>query len=321
MKSLCRLAVSLLVAALFVAAFGQGKDPTAVLKSISELRTQRSAEARQAGKQLDINALNAEIAQKVNDAIKDVNPNGVESSKAYAWAQLFSMAGKHKDACDLTVRYIHENPEASDKFAAQMLMLNSCNALGEGDMLDARLRDVVPKDTLSSQALVRTLCNSWAATIAKSKGVEAAINAIEYGAKSLKYEMPDAYAERLFVATKSRNPKNQDGTDMTDEQINVMLRAQGKSVNDGLDYTIMSSKANLLLEAGRKAEAVQLYDAFIIAKGAATSYGRRAASSKTQITMIGQPFTELKFDRKLGEFTSLESWKGKVVIIDFTAHW
>ena len=52
-----------------------------------------------------------------------------------------------------------------------------------------------------------------------------------------------------------------------------------------------------------------------------SSCWRRANSAIRQTELIGLPAPVLYFGRQYGDFESLDAWKGKVVIIDFTAHW
>lgn len=321
MRLLIRLAACVAVVACVAATFVQSKDPDAVLKAINDHRVKASSDARATGTQLDFAKLNAEVAKMATDAIEGVEPDKVEAAKAYSWAQIFSMAGKHEEVCDLCEKYLTSNPAPNQKFAAQMLMLGSCNTLGEGDMLAQTLPSVVAPDLASSQSLLRTVVSSFSGTIAEDLGMDAAFKAIDAALAQVKFESPEDYAKRMFPNYATRRPKNADGTDMNDEQLTAFLVANGKSVNDSLPYMAADRKASLLKDAGKNDEALKVLKEFVAGRDPSSAYVRRANSAIKQTEIIGQPAVPLAYSRQYGEFNGLDQWLGKVVIIDFTAHW
>lgn len=314
--------VALTVALLCVAAsFGQSKSPEELLQSINQFRTDRVAESRASGKAIDAQALNTELVAKAHEAIQGIEVSKVEAAQAYAWAQLFSLAGKHKETCDLATKYLTTKPSPEQRFAAQQLMLNSCNALGEGEMIAHTLPGVEPPNLAASQALLRSVVNVYSGPILKDLGVDAAFKAIDNALTKVQYETPEAYAERMFASTKARGLKNRDGSDMTDEQIKTQLTTTGKSINDSLAYSVVDRKVGILGDANRGDDAKKMLEAYIAAGDPNGVYVKRAAGELKKMTMIGSPAIALNFDRQHGTFEGLEQWKGKVVIIDFTAHW
>jgi hypothetical protein len=156
-------------------AFAQAADPKAVVQEINQLRAQRSAEARAAGKALDIAALNAEIKAKATAAIEGVDVEKVAASDAYSWALVFQIAERHADVCRLCERFVASGPKPEEKFAAQMLMMTSCNVLGEADMLMMTLAATTAPDALASQNLARQVLMSYSNTIESKKGIDAAL--------------------------------------------------------------------------------------------------------------------------------------------------
>jgi hypothetical protein len=321
MKLPIKLAALVAVLACVAATFVQSKNPDEILKAINDYRTKSVTDARNAGAQVDFAALNAEVAKMATAAIEGVETDKVEPSKAYSWAQIFSLAGKHEPVCDLCEKYLTTNPGPEQKFAAQMLMLNSCNTLGEGGMLASTLPMVTAPDLMSSQSLLRTVVGSYAGTIADDMGIEAAFKAIDGALAQVKYESPEDYAKRMLPSYKARGLKNPDGTPMTDEQMTAMLVTSGKSINDSLPYMAADKKSSLLTAAGKKDEALKVLKDFVAGRDPSSAYVRRANSAIKQTEIVGQPAVPLTFGRKYGDFTSLDQWKGKVVIIDFTAHW
>jgi hypothetical protein len=321
MKLPITLAAVVAVLACVAATFVQSKNPDEILKAINDYRTKSVADARSAGTQVDFAALNAEVTKMALAAIEGIDTDKVESSKAYSWAQIYSLAGKHEAVCDLCEKYLASNPSPDQKFAAQMLMLNSCNTMGEGDMLASTLPMVTAPDLMTSQALLRTVVSTYAGTIAADMGTEAAFKAIDRALAQVKYETPEDYAARMLPSYKARGLKNPDGTPMSDEQMTAQLVASGKSINDSLPYMAADKKASLLTADGKKDEALKVLKAFVAGRDPSSAYVRRANSAIKQAEVVGQPAIPLTFGRKYGDFESLDQWKGKVVIIDFTAHW
>ncbi|MCB8933643.1 MAG: hypothetical protein M9921_05960 [Fimbriimonadaceae bacterium] len=321
MKPILRLA-ALAAALLSVAtSFAQSKNPTELLQSINQFRTQRLTEMRNSGGTIDVNALNADVAAKAAEAIQGVDPTKVEAAQAYAWAQLFSLAGKHQETCDLAAKFLTTKPDPDQRYAAQMLMLSSCNTLGEGEKIAQTLPGVAAPNLAATQAFLRTVVGVFSDTIAEDLGPDAAMKAIDAALAQVQFETPEAYADRMFASTKARNLKNRDGSAMTDDQIRTTLVATGKSVNDSLGYSVVDKKSELLLQAGRKDDAVKLLEDYVAKTDPASAYARRASSTLKQMTLVGSAAVELNYDRKHGDYPGLDKWKGKVVIIDFTAHW
>jgi hypothetical protein len=321
MKNLFRLAVVMTALACVAATFVQSKDPDAVLKAINDYRSKAMSDARAAGTQVDLAAINAEATKMAQAAIEGIEPDKVEASKAYAWAQVFSLAGKHETVCDLCEKFLTTNPSAQNKYAAQMLMLSSCNTLGEGEMIAHTLPSVSAPDLATSQALLRTVVSTYSGTIAEDMGMDAAFKAIDNALAQVKYETPEDYAKRMLPSYKTRNLKNADGTAMTDEQLTAMLVTSGKSVNDSLPYMAADKKSTLLMDAGKKEEALKVLKEFVAGRDPSSAYVRRANSAIKQAEIIGSPAVPLVYDRQYGDFKGLDQWLGKVVIIDFTAHW
>ena len=321
MKTFIRLAVVVAAVACMAASFVQSKNPEDILKSINQFRSKSMADARTAGERININVLNEQISVKANEAIKGIDPKKVEAEQAYTWAQIFSLAGKHQETCDLAIKFLKTYPAVQQRYEAQILMLNACNTMGEGEMIADILPNVVAPNLALSQSFLQSVVSSYSGTIAEDQGVEAALSAIDAALAQVKFETPKQYAERQFDAAKARGTKNRDGTDMTDEQITAQLVARGNSINDGLSYSVADKKFKLLRDAGRKEASLKMLSDFVENARPGSRFIRTANTALKQGELIGSKFTPLNFGRQYGDFVSLEAWKGKVVLIDFTAHW
>jgi hypothetical protein len=304
-----------LIACLAAGAFAQTPAKDA-LKAIADYQQKAMADARAAGKQLDFNTLNAGVTALAEEKIKDIDPATVDAKDAYDWALVFSRAQRHKDVCTLAGRFLGTQPDADQKFAAQILMLNSCSELGEGDMVLMTLASVTPTSAATARQLASLTTGRYADAIAKAKGADEAIKAINRVEGGMVYEDVNVIATRLMESAKSRDRSNPPKEFKVEDYV-----AAAKSQNDNLRFMFANKRAELLADAGRKDEAVKDLDTFIRSLDEKSPVVRRAKGMRTQMTIIGSPAPELKVERGYGEFKSLADLKGKVVLLDYFAHW
>ena len=325
MKLLRKLSIFAALAILAVAAFAQG-DPKALLKEINAFRDQKFTEVRTSGKQLDqktFDAIFAEVKAKAFAATKNVDITKVADKDAYDWAQIFATAERHKDVCMLAQKFLNSNPTPEQRYAAQMLMMESCNELGEADMLASTLADVKATNGMESSRLAQ-YATMYAETISTKKGVDAALKTLDQVEKGMVYEDPQVIADRNFTLQKQRLAANPNAKPMTPEdeaKLKETLLANAKTQNDMTRSTFATAKAELLVTAKRKDEAVKVLDAFLATLDAKNPARRGVAMSKTRLTLPGSPAPALDIQKGYGGVKSLADLKGKVVIVDMFAHW
>jgi thiol-disulfide isomerase/thioredoxin len=302
-------------------AFAQ-TNPKDALKQINEYRVQQYTEARQSGKPVNIAAVNEAVKAKALEAIKDVDAEKVEAKDAYDWAQVFALAGKHQEVCNLCHKFLGTNPGPEVKFAVQMQMMNSCNSLGEGGMLVMTLNDIKPINPVMGRNLAATTARSYADTIAKTEGLEAALKVLDAVAAKIPTEDHKANAAKMLEAAKAREVQTPPATTPKPDA-ERLADYEKLSMNQeiAVKYTIVDKKADLLKAAGRQDEAKKMLKAFVATIDPTSSVARTVNAGIKQSEMIGAPAPALVSERSHGEFKGLESLKGKVVIIDFFAHW
>ncbi len=293
------------------------------LKAINDFRTGKFTEARTSGKQINIAEIDKEVKAKAEEAVKGIDPSKVEAKDAYDWAQLFQLAQQHKAVCDLAHKFLTTNPGPDQKFAVQMMMMTSCNALGEGEMLIMTIKDIKPVNSNNGRSLMSSTVYLYADTIAKSQGVDAAIKALDDVLTKAPATDHKAYAQQMLTAQKAREAQNPPATaPKPDAERLVDLEQMSKNQEASMQFSVVDKKAELLKGAGRKPEAVKLLKSFIATVADPKSPILRSAnSSLKQMEMVGAPAAALTTERSYGEFKGLDSLKGKVVIIDFFAHW
>ncbi len=317
------------VLAIAGSAFAQTTDPGAAMKELNELRTKLFTEARTGGGQIDMNAITEKVKARALELTKGVELDKVEAKDGYAWAQLFFAAGKLTDTCDLARKFLTSNPDASNKYQAQSLMMQACNSLGEADQLQATLKEIrVPSPTMS-QSLASQTVYSYVDTIVGKLGVDAGLATLDEVEKNLVYEAPADYAKRMLEIQKQRAQSgnaaatltNPNSKAKTDEEKLKELEAQGAQVGLATKFLFVDKKAELLEHAGQKDKAIETLKAFIATVPEGSPTLRSANASLKHLTLVNAPAPSITSERSHGEFASLEALKGKVVLLDFFAHW
>jgi thiol-disulfide isomerase/thioredoxin len=292
------------------------------LKAITEHRMKVLTEARQSGKPVNIAVLNEGVKAKAEELIRGVEVSKVAPGDSYDWAQVFGMAGKHKEVCDLCTKFLTTNPSAEVRFSVQMLMMNSCNALGEGDMLIMTLHDIRPANAIMGRNLASYTARDYADTIAKTKGLDEALKSLDQVLAKMPSDDHKANAQRMLDAAKVREASNPPATaPKPDADRLAQFELTSRSTEAASKYSVIDKKADLLKAAGRGSEARALLKSFAASLDPSLPIARTVNANLKQMEMVGMPAPVLNVERGYGEFKGLESLKGKVVIIDFFAHW
>lgn len=302
--------------------FGQTSDEAKALqKSVADFRLQTSTDARNSGNPLSPQDLKAKVDAKIAELLTGIDPTKIEAKHALEWARVFDSAGRYQDCCDLAKKFLETNPTDKDKFQAMLVMARACNALGEADMLSLTLNDIPVPDSGSSMIIGNMTANVFVDTIYEKKGLEAAIGTLNTIESKIVREDPLEYAKRMLVAEKARKVVNPSAKPKTDEERLKELEAQGVQANDNQIFTIVNSKSNLYQKAGKTKDAVDVLTVFLGKLDAASPVHRRAKMALTQLTLESNLAPAVVSERSYGEYKGLESLKGKVVIVDFFAHW
>jgi thiol-disulfide isomerase/thioredoxin len=312
---------SLFVVLTLCSAFAGAQTPAKdVLKAINQYRSQEIAVARKARKPADMPAIQAEMKARAEAAIKGIELGKVEAKDALDWAQLFQLAGRHKEVCDLTRKYLATQPTADDKFAAQMLIVMSCNELGEGSTLAETLMSIRP--TRFSVELADGTVREYIDTVKKVKGTAEAIKVLDAVQKSMPTEDPKVVAQRMLQSVKKREAASPTGASpMSDEERLREFEASVVMQYEFATFSFLEKKAQLLAHDGQKQEAYKVLSDFISGLDPKSDMKRSAEGTLQQLKLEDAPAPALAIDRGYGTFKGLDSLKGKVVILDFFAHW
>jgi thiol-disulfide isomerase/thioredoxin len=302
-------------------AFAQ-TNPKDALKAINDYRVTAFSEARTSGKSVNIADINNAVKAKAEEAIKGVDPTKIDAKDAYDWAQLFSIAGRNKEVCDLIHRYLTTSPSPDQKFAAQMLMMNSCNALGEGQMLAMTLKDIQPVNVNNGRQLASVTAYEYIDTVNKTQGLKEALKTLDLVETKIPQEDAKEYAKKMLDAAKAREAANPPATaPKSDEERLAMFETQSRQMADSYHYLFVEKKAELYKDAGQKNEALNVFSTYLKTADPKSPSYRSANAALKQMTMVGAPATALTVEKSYGGFAGLDQYKGKVVIVDFFAHW
>lgn len=283
----------LLMAGFGAAAFASG-DPDAALAAINKYRTDALAQAQEAKKQVNFQEVTANIKEMALEAIKDLDIGKVEPSKAYSWAQLFVHAQKFEEVHHLCMTFQTTNPSEQDSYNAHFLCLQAFNVLkayGEG----AKTISTIPLPNADGAVTVAMYASQiFAPGVAKEQGYDAAKT------------MLDGLDARISL--KGDDEEGQQRLDtahayITMAQANLLKDKQG--VSDAIEY-LKTKTTETTSEAISK-----MYAGTI----------RSMNAELTREKLKGNTAPAIEFTKEIGGFAGLEAWKGKVVIVDFFAHW
>ncbi len=287
--SVCTLALPLFAA----------DNPQAVLDSLKQLRADRLAEAKAADKRPDYAAITAEVNEKAKAAVKAVDPAQVDLAAAEAWVDLFTQAQDYKGARAVAGRW-EASVQGEEKLKAQLAILSQDFRLKDMKSLAATLSQIKPLDAAGA-IRVANLANSYMAGALTAADKDTAM--------------------QILVAGEAILPK--------DGFANDQQREQAKTAGEKLAKTrkLITDNPGKEAEAVEKARREELMALMTGRLGgsntnaAASAAAAREAREAKFAKLIGTDAPDIEASHVHGEFKNLEPLKGKVVILDFFAHW
>lgn len=184
------------------------------------------------------------------------------------------------------------------------------------------LKTIKPVDSAGARTFTSRATGAYVDTIVKSLGVNAALEALDAMSGNLPVEDHKANAQRMLEAAKARETQIPPATaPKPDAERLTTFEQSSISQSQAMRFSIVDKKAELLKAAGRKPEALKVLKDFVATVDAKSPIARTANAGLKQMEMIGAPAPTLTMERAYGDFKGLEALKGKVVIIDFFAHW
>ena len=278
-------------AAMLVSAIVQAAapDPEAALKDLNTWYAGELQKARNENKAPDFRTLMAERTKRAKEAAAGMDLNTIEAAQCYALAQLYQAAGMPVDAGNAARKYLTTNPAAREKYAAQQMVLSALQSAKDARGLVALLGEMQAPDNRTAAFLAAATAQTYAETVAEHLGPKAALD--------------------LLATLESRIP------------FDKMTTEQDKQAAETAIVQLALGRNEILAASGDTAAALKALEAGAARLGPDSRMARQLTGKLTQAKLIGAPAPEIKKERGYGEFESLAAWRGKVIVVDFGAHW
>lgn len=274
------------IAATLVLGFGTD-NPQEALSNINKYRSDEIAKARESKTAIDTTALNAKVKAMAKDAIEGVKPGEIEAKDGYAWMQLFFMAEEYPSIEELCHKYLTSNPSAAAKFSAELMCLNTFRQIGELEKGAAVAQQMEAPTAMNASTVLNYGCNYFADAVKESKGLDAALKFLDDLAG--KVGEPSEEREKASIA--------------------------------GALASYYSTKSEMLFSAGRKDDAKKALDAGNADARIPEANKRGMNMDATRLMLNGNLAPAIPMTENYGGYTSLADLKGKIVVLDFMAHW
>ncbi len=275
---------AILLAAVAVGFLQSQVDPNKVLADMTKARTELLTQSRESGKPIDMTAYNA-INDKAKEAIKGVDFAKVDVKDSYAWAQLCSSAQSYEPIPGLVDKFLGSSPSEQQAYSAASLGLVASTMLNDGKRALGFADKMKPyNDSLkfSRASLVLSRTSKFLFAL---KGKEGSLS----------------YIDGLVSGLPTPDEKT-------------------KAIANSVNTAALNAKIEVFNSAKDTKGLIALLDKMIA--GAATDAEKsRYTAMKVQKTIEGSACPTLKVEKSIGNFQGMEAYKGKVLILDFFAHW
>lgn len=243
--------------------------------------------AERAKERPNFREMNARIAAKARELIKDVNPESTPVDGALDYATVFLSAGNPAGAQRLAARVLESKPNQSRRNQAHFVLV----------------------DVFSSSFNLREIFNNLNPVRPTNKAEAVELAQAVGGLGEYLVPTNDAVLVQDLIF--------RSGTFLRSSYFNGEAE-QTELAN--LRAGLLSARIGVLRSVGQDKRALAILNQSLAT--VPEGFVRRGLlSTKTQLELIGSEAPSLNMDRKYGEFTSLADMKGKVVLLDFFAHW
>ncbi len=265
-------------------------DPEVALKDLNTWYSEQFAKTRTNPPTADRAAILKERVERAKKAVEGLEVANVDAAKCLALAQLYQAGNEVKlqeAACE---RFLSSSPAPEPKYNAQSMLLSLVNRKGDAARLKALLAEIKPPSPSIAMLHAIMVANQYSDTLAAKLGADEALAAIKAAGQGI--------------------PPAADVTTDPDKQR-----------RDQAVMYVGRSTAELLSGAGKKPEALAAIDGAKAQLSAGSTMAKQFDSLTTQIKLPGTEAPALVQERGYGDYGGLESYRGKVVLLDFFAHW
>lgn len=281
------------------------KDPDAAMKEINTWYTGEIAKAREA-KSNNFSELMKERTERAKTAAKGFDADKIEPAKGLALAQLYQAAQDYPHVVAAARQFLSSKPENPQKYTAQSLLLTGYVELKDANAIIRTVKDATPPNGQMTANLAYMVAVRYAPVVAEVKGPKAALDLIDRTEKRVPFE----------TLLKTPDVTRDDGRGRIST-----AQAPERMWGEMAIVQIAQARAGLLEKQGKKHESLSALT-IAIEKLPPDSRNRKQLESKIRLAkLVGSPAPEVVQERGYGDFKGLDSLKGKVVVLEFTAHW
>jgi len=221
------------------------------------------------------------------EAVKGLDLASVPAAKAYSWAQIAQRAQEYKVIPALISSFLNTNPTGQAKWSALSLGLIGAGYTEDFAVGRGFLSKMTPENDQQKISKVSSALNWLGDLYVKNLGLQGAVDEI----KGLLATLP--------------------------------ATAEGNMANslDSVKSMGYTQIADFYMEAGRKEDAIAALNTGE-ASIANANAKRGLSTKKAQYLVVGTTAPEIVAGKSIGDWKgSLDKYRGKVVLLDFFAHW
>lgn len=282
---LARLACcSLLLSATAAVAVPPDLDPAAVVREFREERATRTKGTPPGG----IAAIDADISARAAARLAGITPAELPAAAGRDWAALYSLANRPEVARDLLRRYLGTPLTPEARHQGEMDLMLAAVRLNDGETIYERL-SAMPVDPARAASLGSYFGGTFHHYIFNARGAAACL----------------AIIDRIELQVPS-------GPFASDEE---------RKSHGWARRQLAATKAFYLAETGRREEAVAVLDHALATLDGDIFRRDGLNGDRQRYLLLDRPAPTIAVDRVHGQFTGLEAYRGKVLMLEFTAHW
>ncbi len=276
-------ALCLGLAAVTVPAAGPD-DPVALLREFRE----EIAVRRKAASVADYAGIDADVAQKAAARLESPDPVALDPAAARDWAALYTLANRHADARDLLRRHLAGVLPAEARQQGEMDLMLSAVRLNDGETVWQTLH------TMKIEP-------AWAVSLGS------------YFGGTFHHYVFNARGAGACLAIIARIEPRLPAGPFASEEV--------RKSNGWARRQLAAAKALYLAESGRRQEAVAVLDHALATLDDDIFRKDGLNGDRQRYQLMDQPAPVFTVDRSHGVFNGLEAYRGKVLMLEFTAHW
>jgi thiol-disulfide isomerase/thioredoxin len=221
-----------------------------------------------------------------------------------------------------------QSAPAEPAFRSTMRRINACAEAGDGQKLFELFTSTKPASRADNLEFANAV-NKHIDWIAGTLGPAKALNALELAEKEIKLPDPNEIAKDAIAAAGDKSLSKEaravydlrNTSSMTPEaRLAFYADAFGVKI-DWVTCELVRKRAKLLDAEDKREKALEVLKKYSETPNLSKNSKEQCQNSITLLKRVGLPATALKVDKALGNFSGLDSLKGKVVFLDYYAHW